>query len=106
MDQFKEENNLKNNTALAERLGVSKGYVSQVMNGNFNFSISKLVDLALTLGVAPDLELKSLESFVIQEEVRLERLSNPGSLVLTSLNTGKATILNVDIEDDPTRIAG
>ena len=26
-------------TKLAEQLGVSRGYISQIMNGNFNFSL-------------------------------------------------------------------
>jgi transcriptional regulator with XRE-family HTH domain len=28
-----------NQSGLAAKLGVSKGYVSQIMNGNFNFSL-------------------------------------------------------------------
>lgn len=105
LNDYKEENNLKNNTALADKLGVSKGYVSQVMNGNFNFSISKLVDLALTIGVAPDLELKALNVFINEEEVRLERMVNPNSFTLTSLNSGKGISIGKDI-DDPLKIAG
>jgi transcriptional regulator with XRE-family HTH domain len=42
-----------NRTQLAERLGVTKGYVSQVLNGDFDHKISKLVDLALLMGKVP-----------------------------------------------------
>jgi len=64
-----------NQNGLAQHLGVTKGYVSQILNGNFNFSISNLVKLSLALGVAPDLDLsKSLEEYAEKEELRLERL--------------------------------
>ena len=47
-----------NQSQLAIRLGVSKGYISQVLNGNFNFTIRKLVELYLSIGVMPDLRLQ------------------------------------------------
>lgn len=43
---YMKDNDLNQNQ-LAEELGFSKGYVSQIMNGNFNFSMSKFIDLAL-----------------------------------------------------------
>lgn len=105
LNNYKEENDLKNNTALADRLGVSKGYVSQIMNGNFNFSISKLVELSLQIGVAPDLELKALRDFIHEEEVRLDRMANPHSFTLTSLNTGNGISVGQK-EENPLKIAG
>ena len=39
---YMEVHNL-NQSQLAEKLNVSKGYVSQILNGNANFSIKKLV---------------------------------------------------------------
>lgn len=38
---------------LAEKLGVSKGYMSQILNGNFDHKISKLVELALACEYIP-----------------------------------------------------
>lgn len=40
-------------TAFAEQLGVSKGYVSQVLNGDFDHKLSKLVELSLACGYVP-----------------------------------------------------
>ena len=37
----------------AERLGVSKGYVSQIMNGDFDHKLSKLVELILACDKIP-----------------------------------------------------
>ena len=47
-----------NQSQLAIRLGVSKGYISQVLNGNFNFSIRKLVELSLSIGVVPEIRFQ------------------------------------------------
>lgn len=56
-----------NQTQLAERLGVTKGYVSQVLNGRFNHSLEKLIELSLAIGVAPDIDFKPIEIY-LQEQ--------------------------------------
>jgi transcriptional regulator with XRE-family HTH domain len=52
---YMESENL-NQSQLAARLGVSKGYISQILNGHFNFSLKKLIQLSLALGLAPQLQ--------------------------------------------------
>ncbi len=37
----------------AEQLGVSKGYVSQILNGNYNATLKKLIELSLAIKTAP-----------------------------------------------------
>lgn len=59
-EQFMAEHQM-NRTQLAAYLGVSKGYVSQLLNGDYNYSISKLVDLAIKLNCVPNLELKPMK---------------------------------------------
>ena len=59
-EQFMEEHHM-NRTQLAAYLGVSKGYVSQLLNGDYNYSISKLVELAVKLNCIPNLELKPMK---------------------------------------------
>ncbi len=51
----------------AEQLGVTKGYVSQVLGGDFNHRVSKLVELALAIGKAPVLEFEDLNDVVEKE---------------------------------------
>ena len=51
----------------AEQLGVSKGYVSQVMKGEFNYTLKKLIELSLAVGKAPVLEFKPIENLVAGE---------------------------------------
>ncbi|MEO5892107.1 MAG: hypothetical protein ABIQ31_17805 [Ferruginibacter sp.] len=53
-----------NKTQLAGQLNVSKGYLSQVMNGNFDHKISKVVDLALACDTVPILTFISKEDFI------------------------------------------
>ena len=49
-------------TKFAEQLGVSKGYISQIMNGDFDHKISKLVELSLACGYVPSLSFATIES--------------------------------------------
>lgn len=49
---------------LAEILGVTRGYVSQIMNGDFDHKISKLVNLALAFGKVPCINFLDLEQFI------------------------------------------
>ena len=53
----------------ATQLGVSKGRVSQILNGDFNGRLDRLVELALASGKAPVLEFRDLDEYV--EEYRL-----------------------------------
>lgn len=48
-------------TQLANQLNVTKGYISQLLNGDFDHKISKLVDLALLMGKAPKINYVDLK---------------------------------------------
>ena len=63
-----------NQSELAQDLGVSKGYVSQILNGNFNFSIKKLIELSLKLKIAPDIDFKPLQQFLNEEKERISKI--------------------------------
>ncbi len=56
-----------NRKQLAEHLGVSKGYVSQLLNGDYNHRISKMVELALAFGYAPCIDFKPLEDVIAKD---------------------------------------
>lgn len=69
MDLYNQiESYLKNNnlskTAFAEKLGVSKGYVSQVLNGDFDHKLSRLVKLAMATGVVPKVTFENLNDVI------------------------------------------
>jgi len=66
MEDYMKENNL-NRTQLAEKLGVTKGYISQVLNGDFDHRVSKLVELSLAIGVIPQIYFEAVEQCIKED---------------------------------------
>lgn len=60
IQSYMEEHNM-NKSQLAEHLGCSRGYVTQLLNGDFDHKVSKLVELSLAIGMVPSIEFKDLE---------------------------------------------
>lgn len=60
------ETNQLSRKQFAEQLGVSKGYVSQIMNGQFDHKLSKLVALSIAIGKVPKIKFKDLSSVIQQ----------------------------------------
>lgn len=60
IQSYMEEHNM-NKAQLAEHLGCSRGYVTQLLNGDFDHKISKLVELSLAIGMAPSVSFKDLK---------------------------------------------
>jgi len=67
LSAYMESKNL-NQTQLAKEFGVSKGYISQILNGNFNFSLSKLIELALKIKKVPEIHFKSIDEYIQEKE--------------------------------------
>lgn len=63
-------------TQFAKQLGVSKGYISQVLNGDFNHRLSKLVEISLAIGKAPILEFENLEEVVGKENRGFKKIKS------------------------------
>ena len=53
-----------NRSQLADKLGVTKGYVSQILNGDFNHRLSTLVELSLAMGKAPVIQFSDLDKII------------------------------------------
>lgn len=66
-ERFMEKHNM-NRTQLASHLGVSKSYVSQLLNGDYDHKLSKLVELSLAFGYVPDMKFMSVEKYVAMEQ--------------------------------------
>jgi transcriptional regulator with XRE-family HTH domain len=62
-------------TQLARKLGVTKGYISQILNGDFNHKLSKLVEISLAIGLVPDISFKKLEELIIRSENNFRTVS-------------------------------
>ncbi|CAN5597281.1 hypothetical protein BH10BAC5_BH10BAC5_21280 [soil metagenome] len=58
-------------TKMAEELGVSKSYLSQIMNGTFNFTIKKLIELCLYAGKIPSIKFISVEKYLQDKNERI-----------------------------------
>lgn len=63
IEKYLKNNNLSK-TAFAEKLGVSKGYVSQVLNGDFDHKLSRLVKLAMATGKVPKVTFENLNEII------------------------------------------
>lgn len=62
--RFMEENNM-NQTQLAEYFKISKGRVSQILNdGEINFKIEKVIEIALKINKYPLLKFKDKEEYL------------------------------------------
>lgn len=56
-----------NRTELSSELKVTKGYVTQIMNGSYDHKISKLVDLALLCNKVPVISFQDLDDYIGDE---------------------------------------
>jgi len=76
----------------AEQLGVSKGYVSQVMKGEFNYTLKKLIELSLAIGKAPVIIFKPLAEIISTESEEVSFPETPPlNKVAEPLETYKST---------------
>ena len=58
-----------NKKQLAEHLGVSAGYVTQVLNGGYDHRLSKFVELSMDFGYIPKIQFVPIET-VVEESGR------------------------------------
>lgn len=58
----------RNRTQLAEYLGVSKGYVTQLLNGDYDHKLSKFFELSLAFGYIPKIDFIPVDDYVKGEE--------------------------------------
>jgi transcriptional regulator with XRE-family HTH domain len=63
IEQYLKDQNIKR-TKLADKLGVTRGYVTQILNGDYDHKISKLVDLALAINKAPVISYVDLDNYI------------------------------------------
>ena len=61
--KFMKEKNF-DRTRLADYLGVSKGYVTQLLNGDYDHRMSKFFELALSFGVIPIINFTPIEKYI------------------------------------------
>ena len=83
--EYMEKNKLSQRD-VAKALNVSDAYISQVLHGEFNFTLKKLIELALFIGKAPMLSFVDKDEYWLLREkgqhnvsftLSVERLSEP-----------------------------
>jgi len=76
IEVYRKENNL-NKTQLAEKMGVTKGYVTQILNGDFDHRISKVVELSIMFGKVPFLNFMDVGKYKSEELKLPSVISSP-----------------------------
>lgn len=90
-----------NQTRLAEELGVTKSYISQILNGQFNYTLKKMIELSLALKKAPAFEFKNLEQYIREDrqnrfEMEYKQYFNLVTRPLTvNLSSGETNLVNI-----------
>jgi transcriptional regulator with XRE-family HTH domain len=87
-----------NQTQLAKHLKVTKGYITQILNGDFDHKISKLVDLSLAIGKVPNLYLEDVDKYVEDDEMDISHISQRERPKIT-LSFGTSMNFNVDSQE-------
>lgn len=70
IDEYLNENNLTQ-SQFAEQMNVSKGYVSQILSGNFDHKISKYIDLLLACKKVPLIKTIDIDTYVGNDICRM-----------------------------------
>lgn len=65
--RFMEERGM-NKAQLAEHLGVSRGYITQLLSGDFDHRLSKFFELAVAFGYVPTVTFNSIEDVILKDE--------------------------------------
>ena len=62
------ESHHMNKTQLAEYLGCTKGYVTQLLNGDFDHKLSKFVELSLAINKIPEISFSDVDEYILSDE--------------------------------------
>lgn len=57
-----------NRTQLATELGVSKGYITQIMNGDFDYKLSTYIKLVRAVDRIPNIKLQKTEEYLEEKK--------------------------------------
>lgn len=57
-----------NKTQLAEYFNCSKGYVTQLLNGNFDHKLSKFVELSLAINKIPEFTFSDVDEYILSDK--------------------------------------
>ena len=94
VENYRQTNDLSKSD-LAKQMGVSNPYVSQILNGNFNYTLKKLIEIGLTIGQIPVLNFVPLKEY----EIGVTSSSNyPSIKAITVSHTTDLQMLPKDVK--------
>lgn len=80
-----------NRKQLAEHLGVSKSYVTQLLSGDFDHRLSKFMELSIAFGYVPELVFTPIEKFIERDSLQQSRWNG----ILQYRNQSKYQSINI-----------
>ncbi len=83
-----------NNVQLADKLGVHRSYVTQILNGEYNYSLRKLIEICLSIGIVPKINYTALEDVI---KADAEKKTNFSYQEFSSLK-GNLTLVHSSLE--------
>jgi transcriptional regulator with XRE-family HTH domain len=86
---YMDKNNLKKKD-IAQKLNVSNSYVSQILNGKFNFTLKKLIQLGLAIDKVPYLEFVEPDEYWKMEKNEWKKERTIVNNVTYNLTVGHA----------------
>jgi transcriptional regulator with XRE-family HTH domain len=66
----------KSKGELATEMGVSNAYISQILNGNFNFTLKKLLEIGLHIGKVPVITFVAFDDLIAEHEAKKALLNS------------------------------
>jgi len=98
LDDFLKANKMKQNK-FAKKLGFSPSYINQILNGESDHKLSKIVELSLAVGKAPIVSFVPLSEVIEKDKLKYESQSShikpDGSLELV-INDSELTSITAN----------
>ncbi len=79
-----------NRTQFANEIGVSKGYVSQILKGEYDHKLSKLIDLYLSIDLVPQITTIPMEEYLESNKTKEHQAK------IIPLNSNSLVELNIE----------
>ena len=99
VEEYLKENNMTK-SEFAQKMGVSKGYISQVLNGDFDHKLSKFIELSLMIDKVPLLKLEDVEKILmLDKEGKLNELTQ--NLATITITRNYYSGIEIKSEEEP-----
>ncbi len=85
-------------STFAKKLGVTRGRVSQILNGEFNLRLEKMIELSLAVGKVPIINFMDISEFMKEDEKRTKRIE---AEMYQRLKKGNETTVEKVIKENP-----